>query len=278
MIDHPEWLTAFDEVVAPNTAGLPQNLEVKWTHLTQAQIVERMQQKGCSVSRYHVKQLLLEKGFKRRNLFKNKELKSVEGRNEQFEKINCVKDYFLQKELPVLSIDTKKKEMIGEFHRNGSRYCTEAREVLDHDFNSYADGLLVPHGIYDVGENKGYISLGTSKDTSLFVCDNISYYWQNHLQFKYAEAHTILLLCDGGGSNSCYHHIFKQDLMDLASALQVDILVAHYPAYCSKYNPIEHRLFSQITHTWQGIPFTNIQFVKELTDQWFTKEFGVGNA
>ena len=115
------------------------------------------------------------------------------------------------------------------------------------------------------------MTLGISKDTSEFVCDNIRHYWTQILQHKYTHSDTILLLCDGGGSNASAHYIGKQDLVKLAKSLKINILVAHYPPYCSKWNPIEHRLFSQITHTWSGTPLLNIEFVKELTNKTITR-------
>lgn len=271
MTHRPEWLTTFDKVVEHSTAGLPQDKSVKWTHLSQAQIALKMADADCPVSCHHIRQMLSIRGFKKRKLFKNKELKVVEGRNEQFEKIGNLRAGFAANGQPILSMDTKKKELLGNFHQQGSAYSTKKREVNDHDFLTFADGQLVPHGIYDVQDNTGYLTLGISKDTSEFVCDNLKTTWLSQLQFKYPDAHTLLLLCDGGGSNSCLHHIFKQDLIKLAKKLQINILVAHYPAYCSKYNPIEHRLFSQISHTWSGVPLKNIQFVKELTDTTTTK-------
>lgn len=271
MLTQPELLTVFDAVVAGHTAGLPQDVSVKWTHLSQAQIVEKMAALNTPVSRHLVKQMLGLRGFKKRKLLKENELKAVEGRNEQFERIAATREIFARHQLPQLSIDTKNKELLGNFYRKGSTYCVEGQKVNDHDFATFAEGRLVPHGIYDISDNTGYITLGASKDTSEFVCDNLRNYWLSDLQFKYPDAHTMLLLCDGGGSNSCLHHIFKQDLLKLANQLKINILVVHYPAYCSKYNPIEHRLFAQISHTWSGVPLRNIQFVKELTDTTTTK-------
>jgi hypothetical protein len=271
VLTQPELLCAFDAVVADNTAGLPQDASVKWTHLSQVQIAEKMAARKSSVSRYLVKQMLALRGYKKRNLLKSNELKIVEGRNEQFERIAATREIFARNQLPQLSIDTKNKELLGNFYRKGSTYCMEGQKVNDHDFATFAEGRLVPHGIYDIADNTGYITLGTSKDTSQFVCDNLREYWLSDLQFKYPDAHTMLLLCDGGGSNSCLHHIFKQDLLKLSNQLKINILVAHYPSYCSKYNPIEHRLFAQISHTWSGVPLRNIQFVKELTDTTTTK-------
>lgn len=250
---------------------MPQDESVKWTYLSQRQICDCLEKVEVTISRYHVKKLLKLGKYKKRKLLRMKTLKEVEGRNEQFEKIASYRTSFAESGLPIISIDTKKKELLGDFSRAGTAYCTKERHSKDHDFASAADGHIVPHGIYDVNDNTGYITLGTSKDTSEFVCDNLKRYWTETLQYKYPDSDTILLLCDGGGSNASAHYIVKQDLVKLAKSLNMNILVAHYPPYCSKWNPIEHRLFSQITHTWAGVPFTNIEFIKELTNSTTTK-------
>lgn len=253
------------------TAGLPQNPLVQWTYLSQEQIVEELAKRGYQVSRYHVKQMLDLRGYKKRKLLKMDDLAASRQRNEQFEKIACYRQIFTDKNLPILSIDTKKKEMTGNFYRPGSTYATAMRRVWDHDFASFSPGQIIPHGIYDVNAHTGYMTLGVSKDTSEFVCDNIQRVWLQHLQYVYPQADTILILCDGGGSNAAAHYIVKQDLVKLANSLNINLLVSHYPPYCSKFNPIEHRLFSQVSRTWQGIPFYNIDFVKQLTNTTSTK-------
>ena len=161
--------------------------------------------------------------------------------------------------LPIVSIDTKKKEMLGNFKREGKALSNGPLKSLDHDFSTFSDGQIVPHGIYDVTRNVGYMTLGISHDTSRFVCDNIARVWEQHLKRQYPDAHTLVILCDGGGSNSSAHRIVKQDLMDLANKLGIRLLVVHYPPYCSKFNPIEHRLFSQITRSWSGVPLMSLQ-------------------
>ncbi len=264
---HPEWLESFDKILDGQTAGLPQDENVKWTHLSFAQIVVSFKQRGLNVSRYQVGQMLRLRGYKKRKLVKMNDLSQVEQRNEQFEKINLYRKQFTDMNFPILSIDTKKKEMLGNFYRPGSCWSRDMRRVNDHDFSSFSDGQIIPHGIYDINTNTGYITLGTSKDTSEFVCDNLLRVWTQYLQYRYAHAHTLMILCDGGGSNACSHYIVKQDLCKLSNLLNMNILMVHYPPYCSKYNPIEHRCFSQITRTWQGVPFYNIQCVKELTDK-----------
>lgn len=254
-----------------SVAGLPQDRSVKWTYYSHRQIYNRLAEVGIDISPYQVKKLLESGKYKKRKLLKMKTLKEVEGRNEQFEKIASYRAFFAESGLPIISIDTKKKELFGDFSRAGTAYSTEERHSKDHDFLSAGDGHIIPHGIYDTRDNTGYVTLGTSKDTSEFVCDNIKRCWTQSLQYKYPDTDTMLLLCDGGGSNASAHYIVKQDLVKLAKSLNINILVAHYPPYCSKWNPIEHRLFSQITHTWAGVPFTNIEFIKELTNNTTTK-------
>ena len=130
---------------------------------------------------------------------------------------------------------------------------------------------MFPHGIYDLKENKGYINIGISKDTSEFVCDSIRNWWYHQGQYDYPEATSILMLSDSGGSNNCHHYIFKEDLQKLVNEIGLEIRVAHYPPYTSKYNPIEHRLFPHITRACQGVIFKTVETVKELIEKTKTK-------
>lgn len=136
--------------------------------------------------------------------------------------------------------------MIGQLYREGELYTQETIEVFDHDWPTLATGVVIPHGLYDITDNVGYIQIGTSHDTSEFACDSIRYWWNTYGKIRYHEANSILLLCDGGGSNSSRYYIFKQDLQALVNELGIEIRIAHYPPYTSKYNPIEHRLFPHI--------------------------------
>jgi hypothetical protein len=202
---------------------------------------------------------------------KCKTLKEVENRNKQFEHIAKLKSQFIKRKLPVLSIDTKKKEMIGNFYRDGKVYCEKAIPVNDHDFKSFSEGVAVPHGIYDVANNICYMSIGTGKDTAEFVKDNIAYHWNNSIKNDYPAAKKMLILCDGGGSNSSSHYVVKEQLKQLAEKLHMQIVVAHYPPYCSKWNPVEHRAFSFISKKWQGVVFKNHDIIRELAEQTTTK-------
>ena len=160
--------------------------------------------------------------------------------------------------------DTKKKEHLGNYYRPGHLYTRQEVHTYDHDFSSFADGVVIPHGIYDICDNSGYINLGVSKDTSEFACDSIRNWWHQEGQYRYCHATSILALCDGGGSNNARHYIFKEDLQKLVNHIGIEIRIAHYPPYNSKYNPIEHRLFPHVTRACQGVVFRSVELVKEL--------------
>lgn len=142
----------------------------------------------------------------------------------------------------------------------------------DHDFLSDAEGVIIPHGIYDIARNEGYMTLGISKDTSEFCCDCIRDWWQTYGKDHYPKATSILILADGGGSNSSRTYIFKEDLQKLANDLGIEIRMAHYPPYTSKYNPIEHRLFCHVTRACAGAIFTSVEVAKELIDKTSTSK------
>ena len=143
--------------------------------------------------------------------------------------------------------------------------------MLDHDFPSLAEGVAVPHSIYDLERNEAYVNIGTSRDTSEFACDSIKYWWNMYGKHYYPNATSILMLMDGGGSNSSRHYLFKQDLQAVADEIGIEIRIAHFPPYTSKWNPIEHRVFPHITHSLQGIVLNTHQLAKELIEKTTTK-------
>jgi len=199
-------------------------------------------------------------------------MKQVKDRNEQFENIARLKKTYIAAGNPVISMDTKKKEYLGNFYRDGRLYTTEEIQVYDHDFTSFAEGVIIPHGIYDLQRNTGYLHLGTSHETSAFACDCLRNWWYKQGRFNYPDATSMLVLCDGGGSNSSRHYIFKHDLQALVDELGLEIRIAHYPPYTSKYNPIEHRLFPHVTRACQGVVFKSIELVKELMEKTQTRQ------
>jgi DDE family transposase len=246
-------------VLEDHTAGDPMRGDVKWTNLSRRQIAERMGALGTAVSRTVVSQLLRQHGYRRRKALKKKTMGHHRDRNAQFEKIARLRKKYLKAGLPVISIDTKKKELLGNFYREGRIDAQATIETNDHDFGSTGSGVVIPHGVYDVGQNRGYLHLNTSHDTSALACDSIAAWWEEHGRAAYPGAKKILVLCDGGGSNSATRYVFKEELQKLADRLGVEIRVAHYPPHCSKYNPIEHRLFPHVTRACRGVIFRTLE-------------------
>lgn len=256
----------FDEVVSEYTAGSPTDREKIWTNLSKKDIVLKFELKGIKVSVYLVKQMFELMGYSKRKNQKQIPLSEVENRNEQFEYISALKSSFLADDNPVLSIDTKKKEFLGNFYREGKIYTKETIKVYDHDYPSYSEGKVIPHGIYDISGNIGYITIGKSMDTAEFMTDNLENYWHEEISRNYKNADTILILCDGGGSNTSRGFQLKKRLQALSNKLKIKIKVAHYPPYCSKWNPIEHKLFCHVHRAMQGTVLSDYQTVKHLIE------------
>jgi hypothetical protein len=258
----------FLEVLREHTAGEPMREAVKWTDLTRREISRQLAERGTPAGTRVVKQLLKKHGYVKRKARKKVEMGPRHpDRNAQFENIARLKQEYLDAGQPVLSIDTKKKELLGSFYRDGKLYTQQAIEVFGHDFPSAASGVVFPHGLYDLGRNCAHINLGTSHETSEFACDSIERWWRQQGRKQYPAATRFLLLCDGGGSNSASRYLFKEELQKLADRLGLEIRVAHYPPYCSKYNPIEHRLFPHVTRACQGVVFHTVKTVKQLMEK-----------
>jgi hypothetical protein len=241
--------------------------EVRWTHLTCRQIVRRLAERGLAVGVKVVRQLLKRHRYGRRKAVKTAEMGPRHPRrDDQFRRIAALREEFLAAGAPVVSVDAKKRELVGNFFRAGTVYAKEPIRTYDHDFPSHAKGVVVPYGVYDVVANLGYVNLGTSKDTSEFACDSLEWWWREHGRRRYPKAKAVLVLCDGGGSNSASRHVFKEQLQKLADRTGIEFRVAHYPPYCSKYNPIEHRMFPHVTRACQGVVFESVALVKRLVE------------
>ena len=241
--------------------------DVRWTDLTQERIAQGLAEAGTPVSVPVVVQLLRRHGFRRRKARKSIAMGRHPDQDAQFRNIARLKAEYLDSPDPVLSMDSKKKELIGPFFRPGTLYSKKVVEVFDHDFPSFASGVVIPHGLYDLKRNMGHIHLGTSHDTGEFACDHLEAWWNGCGRLTYPAARSILLLCDGGGSNSARHYLFKEDLQRLVDRLGIEIRVAHYPPYCSKYNPIEHRLFPHVSRACQGVIFEGVELVRSLIER-----------
>jgi len=245
--------------------------DIQWTNLTRQTIASELEENGFRVSRNIVKQLLDKHDYVKRKAQKSLSMGHNRNRNGQFENIARLKQEYGESPNPILSMDTKKKEFLGNFYREGRLYTRAVIRTYDHDFTSAAQGVIIPHGLFDLKRNVGYLYLGTSRDTSEFACDNVARWWRGYGRRQYPEAQSLLLLCDSGGSNNASHSLFKEDLERVADRLGIAIRVAHYPPYASKDNPIEHRLFPHVTRACQGVVFESIDLVGTLMANTRTK-------
>ncbi len=193
-------------------------------------------------------------------------------RDEQFQYMQGQKQAFLERGWPVIHVDTKKRELIGLFKNPGEVWCRDPHRVNVYDFRSLAEGIAIPYGIYDPVRNAGYVCVGTSADTSEFAVDAITWWWRSFAQAHYPGAPELLILADGGGSNGCRPRLWKHELQHrVADSLGLSITVCHYPTGASKWNWVEHRLFSAISANWAGEPLTSytkmLNFLNATTTQ-----------
>jgi len=261
----------FLDVLRNHTAGDPMDEKVKWTNLTRSEIREKMQKKGIKLSKNIIKKLLKKNGFVKRKALKKTSTGNHENRDQQFININNKRAEYMNSINPIISIDAKKKEFIGNLYRDGSLETTEPILVYDHDFPQLADGKVNIYSIFDLKNNESFVNIGTSHDTSDYVCDSIKIWWNTIGKNRFPNATSILILADGGGSNSSRHHLFKESLQNLANKLGLELRMAHYPPYTSKWNPIEHRVFPHITRSLSGVVLSSISLIKELIKKTTTK-------
>jgi hypothetical protein len=260
----PQLRQNLNAILEVRTAGDPDEEDVLWTDLSPRQIAESVTELGTPVSPPVVQDWLEEQGMARHKIEKVLEGGQSPNRDTQFKRIAGLKAEYTAAGNPVFSMDTKAKEHLGQLFRAGRVWTQKAFCAFDHDFPSWATGVIIPHGIYDPARNRGHINIGLNHDTSEFACDSFRWYWNRIGKQCYPDAASILLLCDGGGSNSATQYLFKQDLQRLVNDLGVEIRVAHYPSYCSKYNPIERRFFPHIARACQGMLFDTLDTTVRL--------------
>jgi hypothetical protein len=253
-----------EALIERDTAGSPVDENIRWTNRPVADLAEELQDQGFQIGVDALRRILFEElGLSRRQAFKDEAACNYEHRDEQFQYIAELRAEYERHEWPVLSIDTKKKEILGNFFHPG-RAITDGRvRVQDHDFVT-AEQRLVPYGVYDTLRNEGFMYLARGADTSELACDAIWRWWQRMGRHHYGFAPRLLLLCDCGGSNGHRQHRFKEELCYLAGDMLCDIQVAHYPPGCSKYNPIEHRLFCHVSRALQAVILKTIHVAKEF--------------
>jgi hypothetical protein len=260
----PELAATFERVVAEYTAGDPVHDDVKWTNLTHEQIAAALDTEGTPVSTFVVRKLLRHFHYRRRKASKVLAMGSHPDSDAQFARLARVREQFLRRGQPVISLDTKKKELLGNFARPGTLLAPAAVKVFDHDFGGQARGVVIPHGIYDVARNRGHMTLGASHDTSRFAIDCLLGWWDREGHAAYPEATQLLILCDGGGSNGARTWLFKAELQRFADDTGLEVRVAHYPPYKSKYNPIEHRMFPHVDRAYRGVILKTAEAVRDL--------------
>jgi Rhodopirellula transposase DDE domain len=240
-------------VVDTYTAGDPMQDGVLWTNLTRSEIAAGLQEQGFAVSVTVVDRLLEAFHLRQRKPRKIKTMRHDPHRDAQFRHIAKLKRESLQAGLPVISMDTKKREMLGDYVRPGRVLSSAPLRGWDHDFPTHSSGVVIPHGLYDLALNEGYLHLGDSHDTSEFAADALIDWWRRYGRVRYPQAAAMLLLCDSGGSNGVHRLVFKEQLQRVVDATDLLIKVAHYPPGCSKFNPIDHRLFPHVTRKLQGL-------------------------
>lgn len=243
------------------TAGDPMT-GLKWTRKTTAKIACELRRSGIAVGPNTVARLLKKLKFRLRSNEKKISRCSPANRDAQFRKIAALRTRFAAAGLPIISIDTKKKEPVGCFKNNGREWALERRPVLDHDFRSDAKGIAIPYGIYLPIPNIGMVFVGTSHDTPEFAVDCVEAWWRLDGRARFQGARRLLILADAGGSNGARCRAWKYFLQHrLCSVHGITVTVAHYPSGASKWNPIEHRLFSEISKHWAGIPLESYDTV-----------------
>lgn len=263
------------EYVEQNTAGSPTDETVKWTDVRPRDIVLYLEKSyQVEVGTKCVKRILYANGYRKRKPAKDLATGTSPDRHEQFRIIAVLRGLFMMmEENPIISIDTKKKEILGALTRN-QPVLTKGRKavaVFDHDYPYLGVGKAIPHGVYDVKLNEGYVSVGNSHETAEFVLDNLAWWWESAGKYAYPRATRILIFCDGGGANGSRHHLFKKLLLAWAQKIGRKLVICHYPPYCSKYNPIERKLFAHVHHTIKETILTNLGQVKKLMEKTTTK-------
>lgn len=266
-VKNSELLEQVEETVRNSTYGNPMN-PLTWTTLSLREIAEIVKKNyGSEISHPTVGTLLEKLGYSKQ---KNQKMLQVgkehPDRDRQFRHINETAIEFLDKGLPVISVDTKKKELLGGFSNPGREYrkVGDPRKTLDHDFELKELGKVVPYGVYVVNKNTGFVNLGTNNDTAEFASESILHWWNRIGAETFPDADKIYITCDGGGSNSSRTWLWKANLQKLADETGLEIHVSHFPPGTSKWNKVEHRLFCYISKNWEGKPLYDIETVVNL--------------
>ncbi len=258
----PALLRDLEKLVEPGTRGDPES-PLRWTCKSVRRLAEELRRRGHQVSHTLVAEMLHQLNYSLQANRKTREGSSHPDRNAQFEHINAKVEEFLELSQPAVSVDTKKKELVGDYKNGGREWRPKGRPeaVQAHDFGKQKD---VPYGVYDLGRDAGWVSVGTDHDTAAFAVESIRRWWHMMGQASYPEARQLLITADGGGSNGSRVRLWKLELQKLADETGLEVSVCHLPPGTSKWNKIEHRLFSFITHNWRGQPLVSHEVIVNL--------------
>jgi hypothetical protein len=239
---------------------------LRWTTKSLRKLSDELATQQLIVSHVTVGEILEDMGYTLQSCKKSHEGVGSPDRNAQFEHINMICEAFFADSQPVISVDAKKKELIGNYKNAGSEYrpTKDPQKVNAYDFVTDAEGRAVPYGVYDVAGNEGFVNVGVSSDTAEFAVNTILCWWNNMGKTSYPDAHSIFITADGGGSNGSRNRLWKMKLQDFANETGLIVYVSHFPPATSKWNKIEHRLFSAISMNWRGRPLDSFQTVVNL--------------
>jgi len=261
----PTLATDLESLIDPVTRGDPES-PLRWTSKSSSKLAEALRKKGHDVGDTSVRSLLQKLGYSLQANAKVREGTTHPDRNAQFEYINAQADAFLAANEPVISVDTKKKELVGDFKNGGREWHPKGKpeRVQVHDFIDPELGKAIPYGIYDISRDEGWVTVGIDHDTAQFAVSSITQWWKAMGCKAYPNATRLMITADSGGSNSSRSRLWKLELQDFADMTGIDVSVSHFPPGTSKWNKIEHRLFSQISMNWRGRPLLSHQTVVNL--------------
>jgi len=270
----PGIMEALEGLVSESSYGDPES-PLRWTTKSLRNLSDALLAKGFTISFSKVRQLLNELGY---SLQLNQKMLQVgephPDRDEQFRHISETAKAFLSEGLPVISIDCKKKELVGNFKNQGAEYAKSGQpvKVLDHDFPLPQLGKVAPYGVYDIAGNEGFINLGISSDTARFAVNSVRQWWDEMGMARYPGASKLYITADGGGSNGSRNRLWKTELQQLANETGLQFQVSHFPPGTSKWNKIEHQLFSYISKNWRGRPLETLMVIISLVESTTTKK------
>ena len=261
----PTLLSDLNSLIEPTTRGDPES-PLRWTCKSTRKLARELKNMGHNISHMRVADILHSQGYSLQSNQKVIEGDNNPDRNGQFILINNKTKLFIKYGQPVISVDTKKKELVGNFRNGGREYHLKGNplKVLVHDFKIKGLGKVNPYGIYDISRNEGWVNVGTDHDTSAFAVESIRQWWNTMGKMAYPDARKLLITADSGGSNGYRVRLWKVELQKLADESGLEISVSHFPPGTSKWNKIEHRLFSFITQNWRGKPLISHEAIVNL--------------